>query len=114
MRRARLVWVVLVLAACASYRPQPIETVPFQERAKTQTVGKVKVTAAVLSDEESHAVFGVKVLLALHVLGMLFLVSAPPQDDPGAEAKRSRLLTGAAVSALLIFALAAYLKFLHA
>jgi hypothetical protein len=51
---------VLVLAACASYKPQPIESVPFQERAQTQTLGKVKVTAVVLSDEESHAVFGVK------------------------------------------------------
>jgi len=59
MRRAGL-WVVLVVAACASYRPQPIESVPFQERAQTQTLGKVKVTAVVLSEEESHAVFGVK------------------------------------------------------
>jgi len=51
---------VIVLAACASYKPQPIESVPFRERSQTQTLGKVKVTAVVLSDEESHAVFGVK------------------------------------------------------
>ena len=61
MRRAGL-WLVLVVAACASYRPQPIESVPFKERAQTQTLGKVTVTAVVLSDEESHAVFGVNLI----------------------------------------------------
>jgi len=60
MRRVQQFCGVLVLAACASYKPQPIESVPFQERAQSQTLGKVKVTAVVLSDEESHAVFGVK------------------------------------------------------
>lgn len=79
MRRTGL-WVVLVLAACASYKPQPIETVPFRERAQTQTVGKVKVTAAVLSDEESHAVFGVK--LAKKKIQPVWLRIENGDDEP--------------------------------
>lgn len=59
MRRGGL-WVVLAVAACASYKPQPIDSVAFKKRAQSRTLGKVEVTAAVLSDEESHAVFGVK------------------------------------------------------
>ena len=55
---ARIVLVSL-LAACASHNPQPLESVSFQERAETQTFGKVTVTVAVLRDEGARAVFGV-------------------------------------------------------
>jgi len=55
-----LLCVALLLTACASYEPQPIEGVPFKERAKTQTLGRVSVSAVVLSAEESRAVFGRK------------------------------------------------------
>jgi hypothetical protein len=80
MRRTQLFWVAVVVAACASYRPQPIESVPFQERAQTQTLGKVKVTVAVLSDEESHAVFGVK--LAKKKIQPVWLRIENRDDEP--------------------------------
>ncbi|MBA1447066.1 MAG: hypothetical protein M3H12_14060 [Chromatiales bacterium] len=52
---------LLVITGCASFTPQPIEEVPFRERAVTIEDGKVRVTAAVPSREESTALFGVDV-----------------------------------------------------
>jgi hypothetical protein len=47
-----------ILWGCATFNPRPIEEVPFQKRAQTQYENNVRVTAAVLSAEESQAVFG--------------------------------------------------------
>jgi uncharacterized membrane protein len=51
-----------------------------------------------------HALFGVKMLLALHVFSMAILVTAPK------NARRGRQLFGAAISGLAILLIAAYLK----
>lgn len=53
-----------------------------------------------------HAVFGIKVLLALHVIAVLILVAKPGNE------KRSRQLTGVIFSAVLIVALSAVLRWL--
>jgi hypothetical protein len=50
---------LLLLAGCASYNPQPLEQVPFMERAERQERGDLRVTAAVLTPAESKQVFGV-------------------------------------------------------
>jgi hypothetical protein len=47
----------LTLYGCASFNPRPIDQVPFKERAQTQSENNVRVTAAVLSAEETKAVF---------------------------------------------------------
>jgi hypothetical protein len=54
-------WLLLLvlLSACATYRPVPLEQVPFQQRAVSQRDGAVHVSAVALSAEESAAVFGV-------------------------------------------------------
>jgi len=54
-----VLFVVLSLTAygCASFNPRPIDQVPFQTRAQTQSENNVRVTAAVLSAQESKAVF---------------------------------------------------------
>jgi hypothetical protein len=49
----------VVLAACASFQPNPALKASFIQRAQTQTQGAVTVTVAVPSAEESAAVFGV-------------------------------------------------------
>lgn len=49
---------LLIFGACATFSPRPIEEVPFLERARTQVENNIRVTAAVLSAEESKAVFG--------------------------------------------------------
>ncbi|MCK5554382.1 MAG: hypothetical protein KAJ09_14620, partial [Deltaproteobacteria bacterium] len=49
----------LIVHGCATFNPRPIDEVPFRERAQTQYENNVRVTAAVLSAEESEAVFGV-------------------------------------------------------
>lgn len=59
-----------------------------------------------------HMAFGIKFLLALHVLSMLFVLSKPP-GDPERDAKRSRLALGALISAVLIVGIGAYLRTLH-
>jgi hypothetical protein len=53
-----------------------------------------------------HAIFGIKFLLVMHVAAVL-LISAKPEltDD-----KRARLLTGAAISGLVILLLSATLR----
>lgn len=59
-----------------------------------------------------HMAFGIKFLLALHVLSMLFVLSKPP-GDPKRDAKRSRLALGALISAVIIVGIGAYLRTLH-
>jgi uncharacterized membrane protein len=53
-----------------------------------------------------HAIFGIKVLLALHVLAVLFLVTKPGNE------KRARQLTGVVFSAVTIVILSAVLRWL--
>ncbi|MEO8592568.1 MAG: hypothetical protein ABI759_04530 [Candidatus Solibacter sp.] len=51
-----------------------------------------------------HALFGIKILLALHVLSIAILATAP--HNP----RRARQLFGAAMSGLIILLISAYLK----
>ena len=53
-----------------------------------------------------HAIFGIKMLLALHVFAVLFVATGAP------NAKRSRQLTGVAISGVLIVILSAVLRWL--
>ena len=55
-----------------------------------------------------HAIFGIKVLLALHVFAVAFLLGRPGAD----AAKRIRQMTGIIISGAVILALSAYLRFL--
>lgn len=47
----------LIGSGCATFNPRPLDEVLFRERAQTQFENNVRVTAAVLSAEESKAVF---------------------------------------------------------
>jgi hypothetical protein len=58
-RHAAALALALALAACASFNPHPIETIPFKERAQTQTRHGITVTAAVPSRDEARKVFGI-------------------------------------------------------
>ena len=51
---------VLLIACvgCATYRPVPMDQVPFLERAQTKHDGEVSVTVAVLTAKESEKIFG--------------------------------------------------------
>ena len=64
-------------------------------------------------DASYHMVFGIKFLLAFHVFAMLFILSTPPSGDPARDARRPRLMLGAVISGLVVFALSAYLRTLH-
>ncbi len=61
----RNLWVGIIgvlainLCGCATYSPRPLDDVPFRERAKTQTIGKVRVTVAALRERESKKLFAV-------------------------------------------------------
>lgn len=59
LRVVLFAFVVSLILGCATFKPQPMDEVPFKDRAVTQEKGQVRVTAAVLSEEESQAVFGV-------------------------------------------------------
>ena len=54
-----IVFILFFIGCSSSFNPQPSETIPFKERAHTQTENNVTVTAAVLSAEECVAKFGV-------------------------------------------------------
>ena len=43
---------------CAYYHAEPMDAVPFRDRALTQSRGGLRVTVAVPSDEESDRLFG--------------------------------------------------------
>jgi uncharacterized membrane protein len=53
-----------------------------------------------------HAVFGIKILLALHVFAAAFLAARP--ENP----KRARQLTGVAISGVIIVVVSAVLRWL--
>jgi len=57
-----------------------------------------------------HMAFGVKLLLALHVMAVVFLLAMPPGTNPARDARRPRLLAGMAVSGVLILLLSAWLR----
>jgi hypothetical protein len=48
----------VALLGCVAFNPQPLNERPFRERATVQTNNGVRVLAAVLSAEETRAVFG--------------------------------------------------------
>jgi hypothetical protein len=51
--------------------------------------------------------FGIKLLLALHVFAMALLIARP------GNSRRARMMTGAAISGLAIIAIAAYLRHIY-
>lgn len=50
---------ILSVSGCATFKPRPMDEVPFRQRAQTNQEGNVRVTAAVPSAEESKRLFGV-------------------------------------------------------
>ena len=58
MRTSLLVLVSLAFIGCAQFQHTPPEALPFMERAQTKTEGRVRVTVAVPSAEESEQIFG--------------------------------------------------------
>ena len=47
---------------CTVYqKPRPLHDIPFRERSQSKVDGEVRVTVAVLSDEESRQLFGVNI-----------------------------------------------------
>ena len=59
MRLVPVFYVCIIAAGCAGgFDPKPIESVPFRDRAVTQTEGGVSVTAAVPNSTESRDLFG--------------------------------------------------------
>jgi hypothetical protein len=64
LRTPRLIFMViciLVFYGCTSFKPRPLDEVPFRERAQTQHEGNIRITAAVPSAEESRKLFGVHI-----------------------------------------------------
>jgi hypothetical protein len=57
---AVLMFLLLMALGCASFRPVPIEEMPFKERAVTQSDDDVNVMVVVPSPEESEKIFGAK------------------------------------------------------
>jgi hypothetical protein len=53
------VYVFLGYGCAASFDPQPIESVPFRDRAQTQIDHGIRVTAAVPSSKETRQLFGI-------------------------------------------------------
>ncbi len=59
MRAVAILMLCFTLTACAGgFAPQPIESVPFRDRAVTKVNGDVTVTAAVPDAKETRALFG--------------------------------------------------------
>ncbi len=58
MRTGLLVLVSLAFIGCAQFQHKLPEALPFVKRAQTKTEGKIQVTVAVPSAEESKQIFG--------------------------------------------------------
>ena len=48
----------IIIGCASSFQPRPLEEVHFQKRSQTRVEGDFRVTAAVLSAQETEAVFG--------------------------------------------------------
>jgi hypothetical protein len=60
MSNAALAVCVILCGGCAAgFNPQPVETVPFRDRAETQVERGIQVTTAVPSAKESRDLFGI-------------------------------------------------------
>jgi len=57
-----------------------------------------------------HITLTLKLLLALHVYAIAVLASLPPGSNPARDARRPRLIAGAAISGLGILLLSAFLR----
>jgi len=49
---------LFILAGCAAYHPVAVNEVPFKQHSQTQVDGNVRVTAAVLMNQENEQIFG--------------------------------------------------------
>ncbi len=49
-----------VASGCASFKPTPIDQIPFKERIQTQERDGMRVSVSVLSRDEARQVFDVK------------------------------------------------------
>ena len=59
MYRPAWLAVLVVAAGCATFDPEPLDQVPFRERAQTETQGDVTVSAVVLTAAETRRAFDV-------------------------------------------------------
>jgi LssY C-terminus len=59
--KALIVGLTLTLYACAIYRPQPEVNLDSLPQLRTQSEGRIRISAAVLSAQESKRFFGVRV-----------------------------------------------------
>ena len=57
-RLVLLSFALLSIGGCATFEPVPLDEVPFRERAVVQVRDNVRVSAVVLSEEESELIFG--------------------------------------------------------
>jgi hypothetical protein len=57
--RVLILFIGLAVAGCATYRPTPLDQIPFQARAETLEEGGLRVTVSVLTREEAKQAFGV-------------------------------------------------------
>jgi hypothetical protein len=49
----------MALQGCASFKPKPIDEVPFKKHAQTKADGALRVSCAILTNEESKAIFDI-------------------------------------------------------
>jgi hypothetical protein len=54
---------LLIIGGCATYQPVPVNKVPLKQHSQTQVDGNVRVTAAVLTNQEGEQIFGVDLAL---------------------------------------------------
>ena len=71
---------LMILGCATTFAPLPLEEVRFMERAQAQSDGNLRVTAAVLSAEETEAVFTVP--LYLKGIQPIWLEIANHDDKP--------------------------------
>jgi len=60
LSRAAVLLPLLLVVACKTFSPMPIENVAFNDRVQTKTKGDVTVTVSVLTAEEAKQAFGIK------------------------------------------------------
>lgn len=83
---------LFVVTGCGrTFRPQPVDSVPFRQRAQTQEEGKIRVTVAVPDAAETQALFSANlyrkgiqpIWLEIENLGDNEITFLPVGTDPG-------------------------------
>ncbi len=80
LKKIAIIIFILTISGCASFNPTPVSDVGFTERALSQKDNNIRVSVAVLTNEEGKAIFGIN--LGLRFIQAVWVEIENNDDHP--------------------------------